>query len=307
MKRRVLLAVKVAWAAAMLGVLAWFLVTHWDEFAQYAGRIGPGAVALSVLLLLAAKLLLARIGADAAAMFGFRLPYWKMFHIYSLSQLGKYLPGSVWQYVGRVMLYRAEGMPARDGAKALLVESYWLFGAAGAVGAAACAPRLLALAGLADARWMPPYAALAVAALALLFLGLWAGTSLLAARFRAGPGRTPAVRVFLLEIATWGLLGLAFFMLFPPELRQPGHLALAVGAFALGWAGGYIAIFAPAGVGVREAIVVVLLSDIMTVPMAVAVVSLSRILYSGTDLALGVVAAGWYGRPASAIIERTDK
>lgn len=306
MKRRLLLAVKVAWAVAMLGVLAWYMVTHWDEFAEYAGRIGPAAIALSTLLLIVAKLLLAWIGADAAAMFGARLSYWKMFYIYSLSQLGKYLPGSVWQYVGRVMLYRAEGMPARNGAKALLVESYWLLGAACAVGVAACAPRLLALAGLEQVRWVPPLAVLSLAAFVLLFFGLWGGTSLLGARLGA-ERRASTVGVFLLEIATWGLLGFSFWVLFPPELRQPEHMALAIGAFALGWAGGYLAIFAPAGVGVREVIVVVLLSDVMPTPMAVAVVSLSRILYSITDLALGAVAAGWYDRPVSAIIQRADK
>ncbi len=303
MRRSLLLAVKVAWMAAMLGVLAWFMVTHWDEFKEYAGRVGAAAVASSVLLLLVAKLLLARIATDALAIFAIRLPQHKVFHIYSLSQLGKYLPGSVWQYVGRVMLYRAEGVPARNGTKALLVESYWLFGAASAVGVAASAPHLLALVGFADAR-LAPHAALAIAALALFLLGLREGTRLLAARFQAG-GRAPIARVFLLEITTWVVFGISFWMLFPVELRLLENLPLAIGAFALGWAGGYLAIFAPAGVGVREAIMVVLLADIMTVPMALAAAALSRLLYSATDLALGAVAVGWY-RPASPIIDTGD-
>ena len=52
--------------------------------------------------------------------------------------------------------------------------------------------------------------------------------------------------------------------------------------------------FAPAGLGVREVIIVALIADQVSTPIAVAAVTFNRLLYTGTDLTLGGISSLWY-------------
>ena len=289
MRKHLILAAKVVWMVAIAAVLVWYLTTHWDEFVDYAEEVGPGSIVISVVLILAAKLLLAQVSLEALRMFAVRLSFAKAFAIYSLAQMGKYLPGSIWHFVGRILLYRLEGLPGKQGTKLLVIENIWLLGSAAAFGAAACSGRLLSLLRLdAVAAYVHP-AIISVLIVVIWFAVMWWATVFLARRFRLPDARL--VLVFALEAGTWVLLGLSFWILLPPDLRTASSAPLAVGAFALGWAGGYVAPFAPSGVGVREAIIVLLIGTMTTTPVAVAAVSLGRIVYSGVELALGGIAA----------------
>ena len=62
MRKHLILAAKVVWMVAIAAVLVWYLTTHWDEFVDYAEEVGPGSIVISVVLILAAKLLLAQVG-----------------------------------------------------------------------------------------------------------------------------------------------------------------------------------------------------------------------------------------------------
>ena len=57
-------------------------------------------------------------------------------------------------------------------------------------------------------------------------------------------------------IFIWLAFGLSFWLVFPPDA---GYLAQVVGAFSLSWLAGYVAFFAPGGIGVREVLLAVLL------------------------------------------------
>lgn len=285
---------KYAWMALLCAAALWYLATHWADFAGYAREVGVDAIALSFATLLLGKVLLAQMSREALKPFRLELTFARAFWIYSLSQLGKYLPGSIWHFVGRVVLYRNEGLPAKEGTKLLVLENFWLLGTAAALGVAACADRLVVLAGIALPVGVSWSLSLPVV------LGLWlvvffAGTQQIVRRFGAADVAT--ARAFVLEVATWIVLGLSFWALLPPGARTADTVVLATGAFALGWAGGYLAPFAPAGVGVREAIIVALMADVADVPVAIAVVSFSRLVWTVTELALGALASGLLGKP----------
>jgi hypothetical protein len=68
-----------------------------------------------------------------------------------------------------------------------------------------------------------------------------------------------------------------------------------VGGFAFAWSVGFLVVFAPAGAGVRDVILVALLGSAVGVGGATAVALLSRILMTVGDLATAAVAA-WSGR-----------
>jgi uncharacterized membrane protein YbhN (UPF0104 family) len=67
-------------------------------------------------------------------------------------------------------------------------------------------------------------------------------------------------------------------------------LASATGAFAAAWCAGFLLMVAPAGAGVREAALVLLLGGSLTRPQASVVAVVSRLLFVLGDLGWGGVA-----------------
>ena len=73
----------------------------------------------------------------------------------------------------------------------------------------------------------------------------------------------------------------------------------ATGGIALAWALGLVAVLAPAGVGVRDAVLLAVLSPLVGRTPALAVVLASRGLLALTDVALAAVAAAGPTRAAT--------
>ena len=70
-------------------------------------------------------------------------------------------------------------------------------------------------------------------------------------------------------------------------------LARTTGAFAVAWCAGFLLVVVPAGAGVREAALVLLLGGVLTRPQATVVAVVSRLLFVVGDLgwaAVGLVA-----------------
>lgn len=174
--------------------------------------------------------------------------------IFLLSQIGKYLPGNFAQYAGRVALAKEQGLDARPVLFTLALE------AAGAI-----------LAGVAVAAAGGPLgpgriaAALLVAALVALAARL-VDSPRLRAWVRLPPPalQLPRRRRGLLWLACLGLYSFNFFvfaacaallartLLGAPSAPLPALAALMAAA----WVAGFVTPGAPAGLGVREAILV---------------------------------------------------
>jgi hypothetical protein len=192
------------------------------------------------------------------------------------SQLGKYLPGSVWQYAGRVGLARNRSVPTQRALASLAAE----------VGYSALA------AGIASSLLLGPVVACVVL---LAAAGIVASTivfrplvpSWLAPALRLAP---PAVSLYLV---VWILYGVAFWTtgraLFPIPVSDLAHY---IGVFALAWLAGLVAVFAPGGIGVREAVMVALLRNRLGETEAIVLAATSRIVLTSIDLVGGGAAFG---------------
>jgi hypothetical protein len=235
---------------------------------------------------------------------GSSLPYRVAARVMFVSQLGKYLPGSVWAFVAQVELARDQKVPRSRGAAATLLAVAVTVATGLAVAASA-----LPVSSVDAARrwwWALLLAPLSLAALHPRVVG-WgirvAGRPF--ARFRevaeAGPlhigGRaiTAAVGWSLLA---WVPLGLHVWVLTCSVGGDPvSSLGPAVGAYALAWTLGLLVIFAPAGIGVREVVLVVALAPVVDAGAALVVAVLSRLVMTLADLAWAGVALG-LSRPA---------
>jgi len=178
--------------------------------------------------------------------------------IWGQAQAGKYLPGNVGQYLGRAALARRYGIPLHQSALTLVFETTGLI-----VTAAACA--LLAGTGMSlAAPWkIGLLAAAAVAAPFLLIhvLERWFPEAL---HRRLGVARLPrpsvaalsgCLALYAVGFVCWGL---SFELLARGLFGAGSDLSWVrvVPAFALSWVAGFVTPGAPAGLGVREALLV---------------------------------------------------
>lgn len=194
------------------------------------------------------------------------------------AQLGKYIPGSVWQYAGRAAIARTNGIPVRAVGVSLPVE----FVASGIAGGSMAAFLL---------GW---WGAVLVGAVAVL----------LVAAERPARSRRPAefatARATLLYLPVWLLLGASFWLCARGLLGIPARdLAFYIGAFAVAFLAGLFAVYAPGGLGVREAVLVALLSSRIGAADALVVAAASRLILIVVDVALAGIATATIrrGRP----------
>ncbi len=191
--------------------------------------------------------------------FGVRLPVWEAVRITVLSLAGKYVPGKVWVVVGKVVLAGRLGAPGRV---ALAVSVYEVF--------------LVTLTGVAvflttgrpgafPGREGVLVAFWAAVGIALLVPGaIPGGLNLLLKLAKRTPldrslGRGPFLAAFCYYAAGWLWAAYSFrLMLAALSLEIPYPLVL--NALAASYVAGFLVLFAPAGLGVREGVMAFLLA-----------------------------------------------
>ena len=100
----------------------------------------------------------------------------------------------------------------------------------------------------------------------------------------------------LATAAAWICYGLAFRLFVIGLLgRAPGSLALYTAIFAGSYLAGFVALFAPGGIGVREAVIAALLNSRLGPADAIVLAATSRVVLSAIDIVAGVAS---FGMPA---------
>jgi uncharacterized membrane protein YbhN (UPF0104 family) len=281
-------------AAALVVVAVFFAVTlaaRWREVISLKWQPRPGVFALACVLLALSYALVAclwglalRRAAGTPVRAGAR--------IWFLANLARYVPGNVWSFVGAVELARREGV-ARSRTLAVMALTQVL-----SVGVALLAglPVLLAeRARLGRPALLGAVAVAVVAAGAAVFR-----RQLLGLVRRRLPGLDPGAlvpapgTVALLTVgyaAYWAVTGLAFAALVASAYRlAPGDVPLVVAAYAAAYAVGFLSLLTPAGLGVREGVLVIALAPVLPAGPALVVALVSRVWTMLAELA-GAAAA----------------
>jgi hypothetical protein len=223
-----------------------------------------------------------------------------------LSQFAKYLPGNFAHVIGRVMLARSYGCSMPRVIFAMTFETGWVIAAAVAVSVIALlvgeAGHLAALPDFGGA-WFA--AALAVVAIGVPAIGAWSLkrwrprplTKLLGDTSVSLPGIAPTIICFALYCGGFIVAGAALEFL-AQGLFGTGEsrFALMTGVFALAWVAGYITPGAPAGLGVREAVLLAVLGPIQGAETAVSIAVVLRactLAADGIGFLVGLVIQRW--------------
>lgn len=275
---------------------AWLIQQQGDDFERAVRELSLGRVLVSGLLAIVGTMLIERIWFSLLHGLGARPGSRDAAAVFFVSQLGKYLPGSVWPVVAQMQFGLRWGV-ARTVMLAANVLLLAMVTGSGIVLGGLLLP-WSSDEGLRRYWWL-------VLLLVPILIGLHPRTvpALIDWLFRK-MGREPlgvtlsgsgVLRSAGWALLAWLVLGLHIVVLLGAHTQiGVAELAAATGGFALAWAAGIAFLPAPAGAGVREAIVVLTLAPFVGTPEALAVALASRVLLLLADVLLA--AAGALGR-----------
>jgi len=193
-----------------------------------------------------------------------------------VANLGRYVPGKVWQIAGLVALARSRGVPGATATAAAVLGQGIALASATLVGFGS----LWALADGAAWRWALPVVLVGGMAVGLAppvfhaVVGTWFRLAKTAEPEELAPAR--AVEWLLLGLGTWIVYGTAFWILVE-SLGFEVTLLPTASAFAAAYVLGYVMVFAPAGIGVREGFLVALMAPQLGAGAAGAVAVIARL------------------------------
>lgn len=297
MRKKLTAIIKWVWIAAVLAAAGWYFYSHYLEISTYLGTLSIPRILLSALFLLAGKLLLSDITRLSLKKVGWNISYRDALSITSVSQLGKYLPGGIWHFAGKFGLYKVKGLATRQTTKAMLYENIWLLSSATVVGLL-----MLAVSSPEVVCDYLPFACGSNLVLAVLtgLPVLWLAGLLLFEKYFF-PERKFSLSHFLLvlveQILIWAFFGFSYRQVFPP---QAGFLAQIIGAFSLSWVAGYVAVFAPGGIGIREFLLTLFLGAFFASSEVAIYATIHRLIWVLMEMLLGASSAAFIGLPIKA-------
>jgi hypothetical protein len=265
---------------AALGFLGREIVRSAAGLRSFEWHARPGLLVVSVLALSAVFLWGVAVWRMTLAGFGVDAPFRPLARAWFIANLGRYIPGVVWQFLSLAQLGPAAGLSPVVAVTSLLVQMGFLFLSALLLGvyfippeaAGFLSPALPAL------RWAAPVALLLVhprvirTVLELVsrvtrrpmlpWNGSWAG----------------GVKLLLLAALTWAMYGVAFYLFLLAFVDVPASTIPALTAMnALAWVVGYLVFFAPGGLGYKELALAALLATVVPRPVAFALAVAARL------------------------------
>jgi hypothetical protein len=269
---------------AVIGVVFFFLARaiwlEWPDIQAYPWHLELGYVLAALLVLLVRGPIICLGWRMILRFMGYPLPWATAIRVYFYSGLAKYMPGSMWYAVGRVLLAEQVGVPKMITSVSIALETALVTVASITVGA-------LALTVRPDTPWGP--LALVLAGL-LVFLAYPRPWFALMNRGLQLLGRQPVTITitggqlllllppFLLSWVAYGFISFFWTAALYPQLPWSEWPAIT-GLYTAAWVIGFLTLIVPNGWGVREGLLIGFLVNLLHLNPAVALgaVLLSRL------------------------------
>jgi uncharacterized membrane protein YbhN (UPF0104 family) len=302
--------------------VTWFIIDRIGVDLSRLSRLEMGGwdvrwpwLALSVLVLVVGYAFSAALwGRMVRELGGPRIPPIRAARLFLVANLGRYVPGKVLQLAGLTVLASREGVrPAVAAVAAVLGQVVALLGATLIGLGAFFAP------GSEVRAW--GWIGVGCVGLFLVLGSLPAARRLLSTvwhRFTRDPDApTPLAlsdpsfvwRWTALYTLNWSIYAAAFWFLFIGLAGWATFLQAGT-AFAAAYVGGYLALFAPAGVGIRESLLTLFLAPLVTPERALAIAIIARLWTTAVEVvpALAMTPRTLRGRsPASGTQKREGR
>ncbi len=289
-RRKVWRFLQFAAGALLVGLAARSVLINWQSLRAQPieWQFSPAWIVASVLLVFASYAVLIEAWRRVVLSMGQRLAFLTAARIWFLSSLGKYVPGKVWTVAGAALLAQRAGVdPAAAVGGAIVLQALAL--ASGAAVVVITARETFKAVG----PWAVPIAT-AIIAMSIAGVALVSSQSFLDRVGRLLPSSWPSLRAiapsilalaFIANVLAWTGYGVAVLLLARGLL--PGvvlSVPQAVGVFTCSYLVGFLALFAPAGLGPRESVFILMLAGDIGLKPAAALALASRLLLTGTEV-----------------------
>lgn len=288
-KQRWLWAIQAAVAVVVVVLVYRSLQRNWAEFRSLEVHLAlrPGWIALALATVFVTYGCYIEAWRRLLAGWGQHIGFRPAARAWCLSNLGRYVPGKIWSVTGLVVLAQRAGVRGSAAAASTVAFQALVLGTGVAVVAGAT-PQATSVLRLAVGFLV------AAASLTVLVWGptaRWLGRMMSAASPLSPLPLSAVGAGTVMMVLGWLAYGLSFW-LFTRGLLPDPHISLATasGVFTLSYILGTLALFAPGGIGVRELVLISLLTPYLGSGGAVATSVGSRVLLTIGETAAALIA-----------------
>lgn len=218
------------WLLILFISISYAMVRNPALFREILLKVDWNSAAIAIFFIIAGKACMIILVRQLLSLRGYSKSIIAAWKFYSMGDISKYLPGGVWSAISRVAVYRASGISVEEGAKLIFIET-------------AVIVIVSFLSGL----------ILYFGSISLVVAGIIAVGMLLTAK------RSPQIHLIsticLTQFLAWIAFGFSYAILLP-EFSMT-----SAGIFNIAFSVGTVAVFAPAGLGVREMVIAALSSS----------------------------------------------
>lgn len=275
---------KYIWIVSIFLFSAVFIIKKYNLIVVSFRLLGFYQICISVAFIIISKILFVLVMRFSQNVAGFDLGFWQTFKIYNYSQLGKYIPGFIWQFAGKIGYYRSKNVTSKKIAVAMISEVMLDLSGALLIGLVLFVfPVSTTVLQYFDGNYLYwlVIAAVVVILLVAMFLKrkvlIEVVTEILIMKAKL-------ILVFLFILILWSSLGFSYYIVVYPFAADKIPVFYVISLFCLSFFFGFIFPLAPAGLGVREAILVLGLSPYMPVDTAIILSGLNRLCYIFIEL-----------------------
>lgn len=265
------------WFITVAIFLVAYIRRNSDAIAATLSDVTPTTLIITTVVTVLGKATLSAQCVSITAQLGHRFRATQMFWMYTASDMAKYVPGGIWNAVARVKIYVDAGMAKSTAGRAFVLEKYWQVLGALATGALALGPSL---------SWLVATDSRSIRIVFAAFIAtVWGALSWFGA-IRITKSRVNlqlVLRSMIEQVAMALFLGLGLWI---PCSAISANISLidAIGAFSIGRGIGYVAVFAPAGIGVREVVTLWALGKGADVDLVLVALGVNRVMTFVADL-----------------------
>lgn len=288
--------------ALVLGFMARSLYANWQSVQGYRWEFNYPLLVAAILAASGTLALYAWQWRFVVTRLGGRVSYPQAFRIFFLANLGRYVPGKVWQFLGWFYLGEQAGIGRVQTLTSISVN----LGLQTLTGLALGLAVLTAIQGEElRARYWPlllllvPLGLVALRPRTMETVLNWGLRRLGREPVSLGLCTRDMAWFTLGHLACWAAYGVSFFLfvrsLHPVSL---GSLPAMAAVYASAWVIGFLSLLTPGGLGVREGVLAYLLGFWLPAPIAIVVSLLSRLWIMAGEL-IGTAIA-WRIRPPAA-------
>ena len=297
----------------ILNILGWvisigFLVVFWQQLGAQDGweevfaNLNWGYFALASVILFIGHYGRSQMGYISTLYLGYPITHGQSQRYWSLSQLAKYLPGGVWLFAAKVVLYNNNGMPLMVASAATMWELLAILMIGLGFG-------VLSLGALSGVEWAGPITLGAVILISgmLLSLMFWPWRLLQRLHLKGAQRMVDILSALgskrfnllgylsISSLVIWVITGIGFYVLLLGLQRpEPISVWYAIVTYAVSWTIGFLIFVTPAGLGAREAALTLLLTPVYGVETAFSIALLARVWWALVEGLHILIALLWY-------------